>query len=152
MWMEVLFCASCQYSVSSPKPRSLWNKHSSAPGFISHLPIFLQSILPKAAHFWVIFCDFYWDVLQQSLRKRNRLSSRHRELYCCLFQQSTHTKIMFPPLQPFFQEMSARWIIIADSMPRRAPLKKKIAAASTAFIKYYCCSLEEQEDPLPKKK
>lgn len=59
---------------------------------------------------------------------------------------------MFPLPQPFFQEMSAWWLIIADSMPRRAPLKKKIAAAFTVFIEYYCCSPEEQEDPLPKEK
>lgn len=43
-------------------------------------------------------------------------------------------------------------MITADSVPRRAPLKKKIAAALTVFIKYYCCSLEEQDDPLPKEK
>lgn len=57
-----------------------------------------------------------------------------------------------PTLQPYFQEMSARWIIIADSMPSRAPLKKKNAAAFTVFIKYYCFSLEEREDLLSKKK
>lgn len=37
-------------------------------------------------------------------------------------------------------------------MPSRAPLKKKNAAAFTVFIKYYCCSLEEREDLLSKKK
>lgn len=36
-------------------------------------------------------------------------------------------------------------------MPK-APLKKKIAAVFSVFIKYSCCPLEEQKDPLPKEK
>ena len=103
MLMEVFFYISCQCSVSthfSPSP-CLWNKHSPALRFIFHLPIFLQSILPKAGQFLRVLLRCSAAIPEEKEVKGTACTAgsgkqRYRVLYCCQFQQNSQKNHVSP--------------------------------------------------------
>lgn len=154
-----LFSPAIHVSAASVHPSPTQNPlvewtQACAQVFVLSSP-FLMNISPKLCV--ECFGELYWDAYaavpkEQEVKRMAwaaaLVQGSSTECFIAAYSCKTRNHVCLL-LQPFFQELPAPCIIIADSMPRRSPLKEKIAAAYTVFIKYYCCSLEEQEDPLP---